>query len=86
MKVWEVYVGEGKVGACYCCGDAIRIDRFDCGHVQSRYDEGAIDVTNLRPICLSCNRSSGTMNLDVFKAKLNARPTNTISRVGGIDC
>lgn len=70
--VWEKYIGANKtVGACYACEQPIKQDAFDCGHVQSTYDEGEISVDNLRPTCRTCNRSSGTMNLDEFKRRLN---------------
>lgn len=72
--VWATYVGnQYNMGKCYACGVQISREAFDCGHIQSTYDEGAISVANLRPTCRTCNRSSGTMNLDEFKKKLKPR-------------
>lgn len=68
--VWERDFGRQITGRCYACGVHIKRTAFDCGHVQSTYDGGQITVDNLRPTCRTCNRSSGTMNLDEFKRRL----------------
>jgi 5-methylcytosine-specific restriction endonuclease McrA len=68
--VWERDFGRQITGQCYACAAVIKRTAFDCGHVQSTYDGGQITVDNLRPVCRTCNRSSGTMNLDEFKRRL----------------
>ena len=39
---------------------------FICGHIVSGYNGGKINVDNLRPICMSCNLSMGTKNMQDF--------------------
>ena len=40
---------------------------FICGHVVSEFNGGKITIENLRPICVSCNLSMGTMDMNKFK-------------------
>ena len=66
--VWDKYVGE-EVGKtkCMCCKltDITQLT-FHCGHVKSEYNGGDLSVDNLRPICISCNSSMGTMDMFDF--------------------
>ena len=66
--VWNTYIGEdiGK-SKCLCCKktDITQLN-FICGHVISEHDGGAITVKNMRPICLTCNLSMGTRNMNEF--------------------
>jgi HNH endonuclease len=57
-------------GVCVCCGNALRIDNYECGHVVSEYHGGETAVSNLEPICGGCNKSMGVMDMDVFKRML----------------
>ena len=58
---------EAGQGTCEVCGIIINSKRFEAGHVRSVYDGGKNIVSNLRCICSTCNKSMGTMNLDLFK-------------------
>ena len=69
-ECWISQFGQAFTGLCYSCCDTIKITSFHTGHVVSEYDGGTIHISNLRPICQSCNLSSGTMNLDAFKKTL----------------
>jgi 5-methylcytosine-specific restriction endonuclease McrA len=66
--VWNTYIGEeiGK-SKCVCCKkiDITQLN-FICGHVLSEYNGGKVNVENLRPICMSCNLSMGTKNMQDF--------------------
>lgn len=66
--VWDKYVGL-KIGQtkCFCCKktDIIQMS-FHCGHVKSEAEGGTLTISNLRPICQSCNSSMGTMNMNEF--------------------
>jgi len=66
--VWNIYIGNGvKEGICFCCNtEPITYANFDCGHVESRHNRGKTTVQNLRPICGLCNKSMGTMNMEIF--------------------
>lgn len=70
-NVWNTYIGEeiGK-SKCYCCElTDITQFSFHCGHVISEYYGGKLKISNLRPICQSCNSSMGIMNLYEYKEK-----------------
>jgi len=67
-NVWNKYIGEeiGKT-LCLCCKltDITQMN-FSCGHVISENNGGEINLNNLKPICVSCNSSMGTKNMDEF--------------------
>jgi hypothetical protein len=67
-KVWDHWVGEqiGKT-KCPCCKltDITQLN-FSCGHINAEANGGSLHVTNLRPICVSCNSSMGTKNMNEF--------------------
>jgi 5-methylcytosine-specific restriction endonuclease McrA len=53
-----------------CCKKTtIKNTEFDCGHVMSERNGGGQEITNLRPICSSCNKSMGTTNMIDFVKK-----------------
>lgn len=69
--VWHKCIGKEKGTAmCPCCNiTEIEQMSFSCGHIQSEYNGGKIEVDNLIPICNSCNSSMGTMDYDQFKLR-----------------
>jgi hypothetical protein len=70
-NVWNKYIGEtvGKT-LCLCCKltDITQMN-FSCGHIISANNGGEVKLDNLRPICVSCNSSMGTKNMDDFIAE-----------------
>ena len=76
-EVWNKYVGE-HVGSrlCFCCDLSIISQlTFEVGHVVSVFEGGTLSVENLRPICSSCNRSMGSMNMIRFIKIQNLKGT-----------
>lgn len=70
-KVWNTHIGEdiGKT-VCLCCKlTEITQLSFSCGHIISEFNGGEIRLDNLKPICVSCNSSMGTKNMDDFIKK-----------------
>jgi len=69
-NVWNKHIGEdvGKT-LCLCCKltDITQMN-FSCGHIISEFNGGNIKLDNLKPICVSCNSSIGTKNMDEFIA------------------
>ena len=67
-QVWDTYFGKDKgVALCFCCNKKeLRQSSFHAGHVVASVNGGSDTVDNLRPICGSCNRSMGTMNLNEY--------------------
>ena len=67
---WDKYIGTDYFGKCYCCkNSSITVFNFACGHVISDNNGGDAVLTNLRPICVSCNSSMGTQNMHAFMKK-----------------
>jgi len=70
MTIWKNNFGPSKAqGLCYVCGETISIRNFECGHVKSKENGGDDSIENLKPVCSDCNKSMGTMNLELFKKK-----------------
>lgn len=70
-SVWNVYVGPNKkIDNCFCCQyEIISFANFECGHIKSRSKNGSDVIQNLRPICSLCNKSMGTLNMELFMTK-----------------
>lgn len=68
--VWEKYNKKEYEGKCYCCGDTIYIKSFHVGHNKAVAKGGDDSITNLRPICSSCNLSMKTMSIEEYKKML----------------
>jgi hypothetical protein len=72
MMVWDEYIGfdNGK-SVCHCCEETeISQMNFVCGHIVAEANGGKIEMSNLLPICASCNEAMGTENLFEFQDKL----------------
>lgn len=70
--MWSYWIGEniGKT-KCLCCNlSDITQMTFHCGHIIPVYNNGENSVTNLKPICQSCNSSMGSINMDDFMKSL----------------
>ena len=66
--VWNKYMGvSNSTSTCVSCRQ-VTIDcrSFHCGHVLSEAKGGDMTITNLRPICASCNLSMGTRSMNEF--------------------
>jgi 5-methylcytosine-specific restriction endonuclease McrA len=69
-SVWSMYIGADKAeGKCYVCKRTIHITEFDLGHDKAVAKGGKNNISNLRPICRSCNSSMGTMSIEKYKVK-----------------
>ena len=67
-KVWNKYIGQ-QIGIhkCFCCNDInITQQSFECGHIISVANGGLDSVKNLRPICSLCNKSMGSIAMNIF--------------------
>jgi len=66
--IWDTNIGEEKgIGKCYCCGQKINSKHFEAGHITAVKNGGTNTLDNLKPICSCCNKSMGTMNMELFK-------------------
>ncbi len=66
--VWNTHIGDDIMKhKCLCCKKVtIKNTDFVVGHVISEYNGGNLNISNLRPICSSCNYSMGTMNMEDY--------------------
>lgn len=73
IKVWNTYIGEniGKA-KCLCCKNVdITQLIFECGHIIAEANGGETSLSNLRPICSTCNKSMKTLNMNDFIQEIN---------------
>jgi len=69
--VWNTYIGADiNKHRCLCCKRAYicNVD-FSVGHVLSEKEGGTMEISNLRPICATCNSAMSTMNMVDFIKK-----------------
>ena len=80
IKIWDMYIGPDKrMGPCFTCKKTIDITNFHAGHIVADAHGGSQDVTNLRPVCNTCNISMGTTNMIEFqkmfeKLEISSKP------------
>jgi HNH endonuclease len=78
--LWIKYEPKNStIGKCYSCGVEIRLvpRNYDAGHVISRYNGGSDEISNLRPICRSCNLSMGTRDMSEYMKTYGYDKTNS---------
>jgi hypothetical protein len=65
QDVWNLYIGAHIMEhRCLCCKKTyIKNNQFHCGHVVAEKCGGSLEISNLRPICSSCNYSMGTEDM-----------------------
>ncbi|PIZ50975.1 hypothetical protein COY27_04950 [Candidatus Woesearchaeota archaeon CG_4_10_14_0_2_um_filter_33_13] len=69
-KVWIKYMGNKTEGKCYCCEiKPIHFTDFYVGHNKAVANNGKNHITNLRPICRSCNLGMKTKSIEWYKKK-----------------
>ena len=63
--VWAHHIAEDVFKhKCLCCRTLwMTQSNFDMGHILSRADGGSDDITNLRPICKTCNQGMKEKNM-----------------------
>lgn len=78
IKLWKLFFGN-----CQCCKLPIEIINLDLGHIKSKSTNEETCLNNLRSICIPCNSSMGTENMDEFikKCRFNKINTNTYSKL-----
>ena len=70
-EVWEKRNGPNSTqGPCYVCQQNISIHDFECGHIESVFYGGGIELNNLEPICRGCNNAMSAENLEDYKKRM----------------
>ena len=67
VKVWSKRNGDKLRGACFVCEKELSYEHMECGHIVPFAECGASDLHNLEPVCKTCNRDMGVMNLHEYK-------------------
>jgi len=68
-EVWKAHFGYSTQGSCFSCKKPLDVFSWEAGYVVAHARGGKKTADNLRPVCVSCNRSMGTENMDAFKAR-----------------
>ena len=74
--IWTKRNGERLVGVCHVCDEELNYDDMECGHIIPYIYGGSIETTNLEPICRTCNRDMGVLNLNEYKIILKQMINN----------
>lgn len=68
--VWETYLGGSSEGVCLLCNSnrIVKDDRstWEMSHIEPHSLGGSSKLNNIRPLCFTCNRSMGALNLQTF--------------------
>lgn len=66
-KVWNDNISpDTKIGNCYVCQAKLHFDNFHCGHQIAEKNGGELKLENLKPVCMLCNTSMGSMDMNEF--------------------
>ncbi|MDD3175951.1 MAG: HNH endonuclease signature motif containing protein [Candidatus Nanoarchaeia archaeon] len=65
--LWIKHFGKKYFGNCLVCGTTMETNKFEAGHIKSVANGGSDNMSNLKPICMKCNRAMGTRNLYEYK-------------------
>lgn len=71
-QVWKKYSANiSDHGKCYTCNKDINFTDMECGHIKAHALGGAAILENLMPVCRTCNRDMGIMDLNEYKELLS---------------
>lgn len=65
-SVWDSKSLESN---CFCCNSIIHYDNFICGHIISIINGGTNELSNLKPICYTCDKNMGNENMMLYKLR-----------------
>ena len=70
--LWINFFKDARVGMCQCClREQITIGNFHAGHKIAHANGGSTTLDNLTCLCMLCNTSMGTYDLNEFIKKYN---------------
>lgn len=68
--VWKKRNNNCMIGSCFTCEKILDYESSHAGHIISEANGGLTILSNLEPICSTCNTTMGTKNLLDFKQDL----------------
>ena len=70
-KVWKkCNLNISDLGICFTCCNDLYFRDMECGHVKAHALGGDITVDNLMPVCKTCNKDMGIMDLFEYKCMI----------------
>lgn len=73
VQVWKkVNPNQGDMGVCFTCCNDLYYSDAECGHIKAHALGGTDTVDNLMPVCKTCNKDMGIMNLFDYKNMIEA--------------
>jgi hypothetical protein len=70
-QVWKkIHNNVCDEGICFCCDSTLKFPDMECGHIVAHALGGKACVQNFMPVCKTCNRDMGIMNLYEYKMML----------------
>lgn len=67
-QVWKkCNTNTSDLGLCYTCCNDLYFRDMECGHIKAHALGGNTTLENLMPVCKSCNKDMGVMNLFEYK-------------------
>jgi hypothetical protein len=70
-QVWKkCNPNTGDLGTCFTCCNDLYFREMECGHIKAHALGGDISVDNLMPVCKTCNKDMGIMNLFEYKSMI----------------
>lgn len=64
--------GEREKGICKLCNKhEIQHSNFEVAHIISKKNGGSYEINNLYPTCAFCNKSMGSMDMDIYAKERN---------------
>lgn len=70
MEIWKKR-NNAIDGVCYCCNESLSFQNMEAGHVVAHFKGGKTILSNLEPICGSCNGDMGIQDLESYKSELS---------------
>lgn len=70
LSVWNKRNNMLLQGVCFVCNNELNYEDMECGHIIPHVHGGEVKLNNLEPICRSCNKDMGIMNLNMYKRLL----------------
>jgi hypothetical protein len=70
-QVWQkCNPNTSDLGTCYTCCNDLYFRDMECGHIKAHALGGDIGIDNLVPICKTCNKDMGIMDLHEYKSMI----------------
>lgn len=70
LECWEMENGKSLEGKCWCCSAPLGFQEFEAGHLVAVAKGGKNTLSNLKPVCKTCNNNCRTKNMIDYKKEI----------------